>query len=104
MIRDRFADQNVLILVDSQSEEVVLSSLSPQFFILPSDYDYEEYLANPNQADYILIASPERDVIEYHALTDRYPYLFSSGMPGFVLDTQIEEFRLYRNASLSQNQ
>jgi hypothetical protein len=100
IFRERFARQDVLILVDTQSEEVVLYSQIPQRFILPSDYDYESILADPIfAADYILVASPDRERMGYHALLAHYPDLYARGIPGFVLDTKIGDFRLYRNTT-----
>ena len=99
-IRERFADEDVLILVDSQAEEVVLYSQIPWRFVLPSDYDYMEILENPEvKADYFLVAAPKSDEIEYHDLTERYSRIYQDGLSGFVLDSQIGEYRLYRNVS-----
>jgi len=97
-LRQRFADEPVLILTDSRAEEVVLFSQMPKRFILPSDLDFEQALAEPTAyADYILIAPRTGEEREFHAIHERYPNLYDHGGEGLTLDSQIGEFRLYRN-------
>ena len=98
VLRQRFTDEPVLILTDSRAEEVVLFSQMPKRFILPSDLDFEQALAEPTvHADYILIGPHTGEEREFHAVHERYPNLYDHGGEGLRLDSQIGEFRLYRS-------
>lgn len=99
-LRSRFNDQPVLILADMQAEVVVLFSMMPQRFILLSDLDFEQAVAEPSRyADYVLVGIRTESQREYFALQEQHPDLYEHGGIGLVLDSQLGEFRLYRSVN-----
>lgn len=99
-LRSRFNDEPVLVLADSQAEEVVLFSKMPQHFILPSDPDFELALSEPSKyADYVLVGIRTESQRKYFALQEQHPDLYEHGGIGLVLDSQLGEFRLYRSVN-----
>ncbi len=97
-LNSRFADKSVLILADSGAEQVVLFSRMPKRFIVPSDLDFQQALEDlTSYADYILISKQRPDDIGYRAIQARYPTLYENGGTGLELDSQMGDFRLYRN-------
>lgn len=96
-LRERFAGQPVTILGDISIDEVVLFSSMPRLFIGPSDPDFDQVLLAPvEHADYVLVTQPAAADPRYMALRQVYPKLYEDGLAGFVLDSQIGPYRLYR--------
>lgn len=99
-IRLRFEERPVLVLADSQTENVVLFSMIPHRFILPSDPDFEQALSEPSKyADYVLIGVRSHDEVQNFAIQERYPDLYEFGGTGLVLDSEVGRFRLYRSVN-----
>ncbi len=102
VLQSRFLDKPVTIMGDIDTDEVVLFSAMPQKFIVPSDPDFNSALRSPaSYADYILVSQTSADDPRFRVMHEAYPNLYDNGTPGFVLDSQIGPFRLYRSLSRS---
>ncbi|NEW06387.1 glycosyltransferase family 39 protein [Paenibacillus sp. SYP-B3998] len=78
-INDHLSDQ--MILTDSFSAfRIIMGSHHPQNFVITSDHDFMDSLANPKEhkINFILVPNPQA-VLSLDGVNQKYPYLYDQG-------------------------